>query len=131
VVDVPAWARAVLKAETGERRPERAFQRILEHTQEVILDQCLNTFVIFVRLRVACARCVRLGGLERCLETAQLAEKGEMRRERAFQRILEHMQELILVQRLNTFVICVRLRVVCARCVRLGARGARKTAQMG
>jgi hypothetical protein len=64
--------------------------------------------------------------LERGLETAQWAEKGEMRPERAFQRILEHMQDVILGRGLNIFVICIRLCVVCGRCARLGARGARK-----
>ena len=54
------------------------------------------------------------------------AKKGEMRPERAFERILEHMQEVISGQGLNAIVICVRLRVVCGRCARLGARGARK-----
>ena len=45
--------------------------------------------------------------LERGLETAQWAENGEMRPERAFQRTLEHMQDVILGRGLNTFVMCI------------------------
>jgi hypothetical protein len=50
-------------------RPEGAFDRTLEHMQEVILGQRLNGFVICVQLRVVCGRCARLI-LERGLETA-------------------------------------------------------------
>jgi hypothetical protein len=46
--------------------------------------------------------------------------------EGVFQRTQERMQEVILGLRLNAFIICVRLRVVCGRCARLGARDTRK-----
>jgi hypothetical protein len=44
--------------------------------------------------------------------------------ERTFQRTRERMQDVILGRGLNTFVICIRLRVLCGRCARMGARGA-------
>ncbi len=51
--------------------------------------------------------------------------------EGAFQRTQEHMQEVILDKGLNTFVICVHLRVRCSWCARMGACGALETAEMG
>ncbi len=39
-------------AETGEMRPEGAFMRALEHTEDVILGRGVNLFVMGVRVRV-------------------------------------------------------------------------------
>ena len=64
--------------------------------------------------------------LERGLETAEMGLQGEMRPEGAFQRTQERVHEVILGRGLHTFVIRVRLRVVCGRCARLGARDTRK-----
>jgi len=47
--------------------------------------------------------------LERGLETAEMSETWKMGPERAFQRIQERMQDVILGRGLNAFVICIRL----------------------
>jgi hypothetical protein len=55
-------------------RPARAFQRILEHMQDLILDQRLNALEISVCLRVVCGRVPAWAraALERGLETAEI-----------------------------------------------------------
>ena len=76
----PKWA------DTGEMRPEGAFQRTQERMQDVILDQRLNTFAVCVCLRVLGGRCARVGA--RCskevFKRPKWADTGGMRPEGAF-----------------------------------------------
>jgi hypothetical protein len=98
-------------------RPEGAFVRTLQRTEDVILGRGVNVFGIGVRVRVIRGLCDQMGtrtARNRPLnrKNAKCAETRIMRPEGAFMRALQRTEEVILGRGVNLFDMCIRVRVL-------------------